>query len=533
MPHPYDFLEELEHFIERHGLFGADEPVTVGVSGGVDSMVLLLSLHELAYDVVAAHVNHGLREAAAADEEFIRERCRKLSIPFSARKIDPAAYATTTGTSVQDASRTLRYRALAEMAIDAGSSRIAVAHHADDQAETVLLQLFRGAGPEGLAAMNPKRVLDEVAGAEGVSYVIKSAGDTDRERGRTEDSEGPSGNNESLWLARPFLAFRRRQINAFAEARSIDWRDDESNTETKYARNALRHEVMPVIEQWFGKETTPNITRSASLLGQYLDVSWRSELEHRFEVCRSTASAKNLDLTFLRAQPEVWQGRIIMEAVRRWLPDVRAGRAAVDQIERLYDAERGRRIEFGDMAVWRSLRSLHFLSLNKYHGSYQTDFHLAKKREKAARAAAAAPPAAPVLERSNWTWWGVLHPGGELELEQGKYESEFVSVSPVDMRRAGPNVAFLEAGYLKGPLYARPWRAGDRLRPLGMDGEKLVSDLLTDEKTPTHLRDEVMVLCDWEKIVWVVGVRLNHDVRTLRATEKPLRVSFTARSGSA
>ncbi len=197
----------------------------VAVSGGIDSLVLLYATLELAREralkVSIGHINHGLRGAESeADQAFVLELARELRVPAYARSVDPTALrqvgASRQRPTLQEAARRLRYAALREMAVEAGCAHIATAHTLDDQAETVLLRLFRGSGPDGLGGI-PERSPDGV-------------------------------------ILRPLLGVRRAEISEYALAHGISWREDSSNAQTAYARNRLRLRWMPGLSEDFNPQ---------------------------------------------------------------------------------------------------------------------------------------------------------------------------------------------------------------------------------------------------------------------------------------
>ena len=191
----------------------AGKTVLCAVSGGRDSMALLHVLLEMArregFAVAAAHYNHRLRESAARDEALVREHCAALGLPFFAGCGDVRAYAKARGTSIEDAARTMRYAFLQDTAHECGADFIATAHHRQDNAETLLLHLLRGSGLNGLGGITPVR-----------------------------------GN-----IIRPLLAADRADIEQYIEENAIPYADDESNRDTVYTRNRLRHEFLPLLEE--------------------------------------------------------------------------------------------------------------------------------------------------------------------------------------------------------------------------------------------------------------------------------------------
>ena len=219
----------------------------VAVSGGLDSTALLEGLVQLAglrsLTLSVAHVNHGLRAADSdADEKAVRERADRLGLRFSSERVDPRALRVGTSKrarpTLQEAARVLRYEALRAMAARHGADSIATAHNLDDQAETVLMRLFRGTGSEGLAGI-PER--------------------------------SPDGS-----VVRPLLAVSRQQIEAYAAEARLEWREDSSNASNAYTRNRLRQHWIPELAAAFNPQLLRSIGRLAD--SQRRDAEWIAEL---------------------------------------------------------------------------------------------------------------------------------------------------------------------------------------------------------------------------------------------------------------
>ena len=281
------FERRIDAFLRRHALLETGEPVVTGLSGGVDSIVLTSVLATLGGPVRAVHVNYRLRgDASDEDEAFVRTWCGERGIDLVVRSFDGE---WPSDASVQQAARDFRYAVFEEEALAIPCGKVAVGHHRDDQAETVLLNLFRGSGPEGLAGMPVRR----------------------------EISPG-----SSVQVVRPLLAERRRDIAAYARAQGLTWREDASNTTPKYRRGALRGDILPLIEQHFGEAVVENIARSGSLVREYVDEVLRDELEACFDVALAGEGA--VDEAAVRALPPVFRRRVFIEALRRWAPGFEA-----------------------------------------------------------------------------------------------------------------------------------------------------------------------------------------------------------------
>ncbi len=214
----------METLKNSYDSIGRPRTVLAGLSGGADSVALLLSLCDLRkeceLEIFAVHVNHGLREEAIQDEAFCQGLCEKLRVPFIAEK----AQVCRTG-SLEAAARTARYAAFEKAMQASAADVLALGHHLDDQAETVLMHLMYGTGPSGLGGMREK--------------------------------------NSHVW--RPFLQLRRKQLQAYVTAKGYDWREDESNSDIAFTRNRIRAKVLPAMEECTAS-TVNAIGRASAIL---------------------------------------------------------------------------------------------------------------------------------------------------------------------------------------------------------------------------------------------------------------------------
>ncbi|MBI2188147.1 MAG: tRNA lysidine(34) synthetase TilS [Acidobacteria bacterium] len=274
--------QQVRRTIRRHGLIPPGARVLVGLSGGSDSVALarlLLDLSAHGEFTVAglAHLHHGLRPTADRDEAFCREFAARVGLPIVVERADVPAYAAAHGLSTEDAARRLRYAFLERTAAALGATCIAVGHTEDDQAETFLLKLMRGAGLTGLGGIYPRR-------------------DT---------------------VVRPLLDVSRAELRAYLDRVGERWIDDETNEDLANPRNRVRHRVLAELDRAAGGPTRPAIARAAALVRE--DAQWLDELgRERFRaVAAEREGALELDIHGLTQAPPPVRRRVLLEAMRR------------------------------------------------------------------------------------------------------------------------------------------------------------------------------------------------------------------------
>lgn len=300
-----EFLEKAERFITENSLIPAGGSVLVGLSGGADSVALLRVLTRLAprYDwtVRAAHFNHGIRGVGAEEDElFCRNLCEEMGVPFYSETADVPAYARENGLSIETAGRLLRYGFLERTAKVTGCSKIATAHHMDDNAESIMLHLIRGSGLAGLTGMKPGR----------------------------DD------------LIRPLLSCRKEELVAFLEQEGILYRTDETNLIAEGSRNRVRLDIVPYLEKHINPAIVPTLCSMAELLTQdeeYL----LAEAERELEAARRPDG-------FLReviaALPYPIKTRVIRLALAEAGANVDIERVHVEAVAELLEARTGAKL---------------------------------------------------------------------------------------------------------------------------------------------------------------------------------------------
>ena len=282
--------QQIRRTIRRHGLCPGGTRLLIGLSGGSDSVALTLLLKELAaqesFSIVAlAHLNHRLRCTAMRDEQFCRDFAQRLGIPIAVESIDVGSYAQSQRLSVEDAARRIRYDFFHRASEPVSADRIAVGHTRDDQAETFLLKLVRGAGLTGLGGIYPRR-----------------------------DS-----------VVRPLIEVGRAELRSYLESRGQGWVEDETNEDLENPRNRIRHKVLPELDLAGNASATPAIARAAAIVRE--DGQWLDELsDRRFDVlvARSNTGLE-IDVSGLMAEPPPVRRRIVLAALRLVAPNREVG----------------------------------------------------------------------------------------------------------------------------------------------------------------------------------------------------------------
>ncbi|WP_376791822.1 tRNA lysidine(34) synthetase TilS [Thermoflexus sp.] len=450
----------------RFQLFPPGETVIVGVSGGPDSLCLLDVLRDLASEfgiaLHVAHLHHGLRGLEAdADAAFVAELAQAWGLPFTIGKEDVRALAAREGVSLEEAARQARYTFLAEVAARVGSRTIAVAHHADDQVETVLMHLLRGSGLAGLRGMRPRMLLTEYHG------LLRRP-------------------PEGLWLVRPLLGVWRREIEAYLQAKGLTPRFDRSNLDLTFFRNRLRHEVLPFLER-----LNPRLRETWRRMAEILAADYEF-LEGTLRQVWPTVLASEeperivFDLARWRELPLSLKRMALREAAFRLAHRLRdLGFEHVEEAIRM--AEEGMT---GGMLTWPE-----GLQVVIAYGNLIV-----------AREGAAWPePDLPLLAHPL-----PLEPG-ETRWPDGRWVVIWEEIFPWDPNRLQHTdlwTLYLDPERSGTRLSFRVRRPGDRFHPAGMPGPVRLKTFLINRKIPQAWRDRWPLLVnERDEILWVAGIR--------------------------
>lgn len=477
-------LTRLRETIHEHHLVRPGDTLVVGVSGGPDSLTLLHALRILAPEMDlklhVAHLNHQLRDTESdADEQFVIWLAREWGLPVANASWDVRGYAEENGLAIEEAARTLRYQFLIGVANQVHASAIAVAHHANDQVETILLHFLRGAGLSGLRGMAYKSTLTSA--------------------------------KSSMSLIRPLLDISRDQIEAYCAENDLHPRADESNFDMTYLRNRLRHNVIPYLET-----INPNLNevlRHAALSISddyaYIEQNVLGIFERMTRPLGERAHPDGFvfDRKWFRALPVNLQRGVLREAVARLRRLKNIGYQHIENARHVA-AEKG---------VGAEATLPQGLLLVVGYDDFTIGEHIPL-------------PDAPLLLHGETI---SLNVGDEVWLQDSDWGVRVTmdDSPPIAARATSRWAVLFDARRIRGLLVLRTRRQGERFAPLGMRGKhKSLHEYMIDEKIPRHLRDLIPILGDDEKILWVVGYR--SDDQTVARTPQERDAQITEPSNA-
>ena len=472
-------INQVKDNLLKQGFNLSTNRILIGVSGGIDSMVLLDILHNVSQNLIVAHFNHQIRPEACADENFVRQFCEGLSIEFCSGQADVLAYAKEQGHSIEEAARILRYQFLFQKAKMFGCDGVAVAHNADDQAETVLMHLLRGSGTAGLKGMQKIEFL-------------------------------PSFSAE-IPILRPLLSFTRQDIEAYQKSKQLEYREDQSNWDTKYDRNRIRHDLIPKLKTY-----NPNVTTALARLADNLANDWQIvESVRKQDWARCLLEKRGEVLVFLlpalQDLPQARLRNLLRHLVSVLSPDIRdfgyiRMMALVDFIGLPAEGKRHEIIDSslafieGDQLMVGDKQQI----LNLLEKEYpQMDFDLVTLQENQTS----------IDLGKHWV----------LKIEHREIEE---SDWPL-IRTSSDSEAWFDAIRVGWPMIIRTASAGDRFSPLGMNNHQVkLSDYFINEKVPNWCREKYPLLTISDEVVWVIGKRISEKFKIDSMTKSILHMEL-------
>ncbi len=434
-------LDQFKSYYQENQLFQSSDKIILAVSGGKDSMAMLhlFYAHKLNFGV--AHCNFQLRgEEADKDENLVKDFAEKNQMPFYSIKFNTKEYATVKGISIQMAARELRYDWFEKIRKENSYDYIATAHHKNDVAETMLINLIKGTGLSGLHGIR----------------------------------------NKSNFIIRPLLCFDRKEIDNYIKEKNIPFRDDQSNSDTKYFRNAVRHNIIPELEK-LNSSIIRTLNAEAS---RFLDLE--TILEDKIKVEKENCfedDNEGVKINIKRLQK--------LNPLKIYL----------------YYFIKDFGFNFSD--VEDIIDGLENQSGKKYYSSTHAlikdrDYLIVKKNDE------------PSFEQLT------INTIKDLPFD---YQLIDITADEFEMNPS-TDIAYFDADKVQFPLTLRTWKNGDVFQPLGMKGNKKVSDFLIDNKMSLFDKERVEVLLSDNQIIWVVGYRINDNFKIKKSSKLALVLSL-------
>lgn len=414
---------KVRQYIDSEHLFSMNARVLVALSGGGDSVALLRILYALGYVCEAAHCNFHLRgEESDRDEVFVKRLCEKMGIPLHRIDFETERYAVENKISIEMAARELRYSWFAEIKKKTKADVIAVAHHQDDSVETILLNLIRGTGLNGLLGIRPK--------------------------------------NGSI--VRPLLCLSRKEIIDYLQEMRQEYVTDSTNLQDEYTRNKIRLNLIPLMQE-INPLVKEHMIDTSNYLNGIASIYIRGVEEGKIRVMDDG----NIRITALLNEPA--PETLLFEI----LYPLGFNSAQTKNILSALKQQAGK--QFISKDGWRVIKDRKLLLIDKKEEKEDPPFKISKEEKEYTK---------------------------DLVIPREK------------------NIACLDADKLSGAIILRKWQIGDVFIPFGMKGKKKISDYLTDRKFSIQQKEQQWVLCCEDKIVWVVGERIDNRFKVDENTKR-------------
>jgi len=430
-----------------------NKKLLLATSGGIDSMVLLNMLSKIDVELSLAHCNFKLRgEESDEDETFVRSEAKKYDLPLHVKEFDTKKYTSTHKCSIQMAARDLRYNWFQELLKEKGYDYIITAHHANDNLETFLINLSRGTGIDGLCGIPEK----------------------------------------SDCILRPLLAFSKNEIIDYARENNLKWREDHSNQDTKYLRNKIRKELVPLLN-----ELNPSFLDSFS--NTIANLKGSNEIvDHRMSYVRDKVIEKD----------PVSDDKLVRFKVKELL-------AFSDNSAYLYQLF----YRFG-FHQWKDIRAL--LTSQSGKQIFSETHRLLKNRDYLILSEI-------TENESSFIKTGISAEDKFVNLNGASLRMETIKPDSANQSNKfdeGPDRASFDKDLLTYPLTVRKWEKGDYFYPIGMTGKKKLSKFFKDEKYSLLDKENIWLLCSGRDIIWIIGKRMDNRFKISDKTKTILKATL-------
>ena len=438
-------LKKVQEFIQSKQLLQPGERVLVGVSGGVDSVVLLNILLKTGFECIVAHCNFHLRGSESdRDEQFVEKLAKEYGVLFKKIDFDTKGYAKSNKISIEMAARELRYEWFNRVAKEIHSESIVVAHHADDSIETFLLNLVRGTGLKGLTGIDAK-----------------------------------NGN-----IVRPLLTCTRQELEKYAKENNLQAVFDSTNASNDYSRNKIRNQLIPILS-----DINPSVNQTFFENTLRLRGIWKIYAE-KIQDIKEKIVTENKGNIFIDI-PELKKQADIQTVLYEILSAYNFNNDTVEDITQSLNNNSGLRFT---SPTHRLLKDRNTLIIDEIETKNELEYKIGDGTNEITE------PVHLIFK--------------SLENIPGFQISKAADIIHVD------------ADLLQFPLTIRKWRKGDTFQPFGMTQSKKVSDFFIDSKINLFEKEEAWLLISGEKIVWIIGLRIDNRFRITEKTRNIKEISY-------
>jgi len=471
-------LKKVYDYIKAYNLIEDKDRILIGVSGGADSVCLMHALAELYKNtdvwLMAVHVHHGIRDVEADnDEAFVKEMCDKIGIPFCAYHYDVKSVAAKEGLSEEEAGRKVRYEAFCNASEKYKCNKVAIAHNKNDNAETILLNMFRGSGIKGLTGIQPKIDMKTETGL--------------------------------ITVIRPLLFATRKEIEAYLAERSLNYRTDSTNLENLYTRNKIRNTILDYAAKEINSNVIEHITKAGAHLYETQEFIEKCIMDRYTAIVREKPGFFEYDVNMLSKEDTLIQKGIIrkiLEQVAGKLKDIEAGH--VEEVLALGHKPVGKEIHlpYGMIAV----KKYDIISIGR-----SADRDKSKQDNTA------------IEERD------IRIPGRTYLESHGIYiEAEIIENKNYKSYPKNSCMKWFDYDKIENTLKLRARKTGDFLQINSLGQRKKLKDYFIDLKVPKEERDRVPLVADGSHILWILGYggRISEKYKITDQTKKILSMKL-------
>ncbi|NFG22434.1 tRNA lysidine(34) synthetase TilS [Clostridium botulinum] len=455
-------------YIVDNNLIKSGDKILVALSGGPDSLCLLNILKELReeldIEIGAAHLNHLLRgEDAFKDEEFVISTCKEMNIPYYVKRVDINKYSKEHKLSSELAGRNVRYGFFDEILKKDGFNKIATAHNANDQAETIIFRLMRGTGLEGLGGIKVCR----------------------------EDK-----------IIRPILCLTRKEVEKYIKEKNLNPRIDKTNFEKIYNRNKIRLDIIPYIQNNFNEDIVKTLNRMSLLIQKDNAFIERLCIKAYNEYCK-----RNTDSKFYILKKELFKEdqAIVTRIIRT---------ALIEYSKSHYDFEMKHIYDILELSKKETGKGIN-LPKNIYVENIYGDIKISSKMKEDIK-----------VDKTEFLLNKKSIGEDRIQFNNYEFEISVLknkSTNLIDLKE-NKLVKYFDLDKINENILFRTRKNGDKITPLGMKGQKKLKDIFINMKVPKEERDLIPVICFDNDIAWILGLQISDNFKVTNNSKNILKI---------